>query len=202
MEWLKQGGILMYLIFFMSVVGVYVILERFFYFRGNENINMKNLRLILRESIEKNDIKGAITSLGNKKSSTAKVLKEILVYWYRTRSTNTETLEEKAREVALSQIPKLERNMWLLSLVAHTTPLIGLLGTVTGMIKAFNAIGVNQVDAATLALGISQALYTTAGGLFVAIPALIFYNYFNKKIDLQINDMEKGSTELINYFRK
>ncbi len=93
--------------------------------------------------------------------------------------------------------------MWLLSVVAHTTPLIGLLGTVTGMIKAFQAVSLHGTgDASVLASGISQALLTTAGGLFVAIPSIILYNYFNKKIDDQINDMEKGSAELINYFRK
>ncbi|ERT70027.1 MULTISPECIES: MotA/TolQ/ExbB proton channel family protein [Cetobacterium] len=203
MYWLVNGGILMYFIVFMSILGLYVIIERAIYFRVNENIDMSRIRPILRSAIEKNDIKGAITTLGNQKSSTAKVIKEVLIYWYKTRSTNVETLEEKAREVALAQVPKLERNMWLLSVVAHTTPLIGLLGTVTGMIKAFQAVSLHGTgDASVLASGISQALLTTAGGLFVAIPSIILYNYFNKKIDDQINDMEKGSAELINYFRK
>lgn len=203
MEWLAKGGILMYFILLMSILGVYVIIERMLYFKSNENTDMNSLRVILRQAIEKNDIKSGITSLGNKKSSTAKVMKEVLIYWYKTRSTNTETLEEKAREVALSQVPKLERNMWLLAVVAYTTPLLGLLGTVIGMIEVFNKVSqAGTGDPTVLASGISKALFTTAGGLFVAIPALIFYNYFNKKIDLQINDMEKGSTELINYFRK
>ncbi|MGL5001162.1 MAG: MotA/TolQ/ExbB proton channel family protein [Cetobacterium sp.] len=203
MYWLVNGGILMYFIVFMSILGVYAIIERAIYFKTNENIDMSRIRPILRNAIEKNDIKGAITALGNQKSSTAKVIKEVLIYWYKTRSTNVETLEEKAREIALSQIPKLEKNMWLLSVVAHTTPLIGLLGTVTGMIKAFQAVSLHGTgDASVLASGISQALLTTAGGLFVAIPSIILYNYFNKKIDDQINDMEKGSAELINYFRK
>ncbi|MEG0069633.1 MotA/TolQ/ExbB proton channel family protein [Cetobacterium sp.] len=203
MYWLVNGGILMYFIVLMSILGVYVIIERAIYFKTNENVDMSKIRPILRQAIEKNDIKGAITSLGIQKSSTSKVLKEVLIYWYKTRSSNVETLEEKAREVALAQIPRLERNMWLLSVVAHTTPLIGLLGTVTGMIKAFQAVSLHGTgDPSVLASGISQALLTTAGGLFVAIPSIIFYNYFNKKIDDQINDMEKGSAELINYFRK
>ncbi|MBC2850500.1 MotA/TolQ/ExbB proton channel family protein [Cetobacterium sp. 8H] len=203
MYWLVNGGILMYFIVFMSILGVYVIIERAIYFKTNENVDMSRIRPILRQAIEKNDIKGAITSLGIQKSSTSKVLKEVLIYWYKTRSSNVETLEEKAREIALAQIPRLERNMWLLSVVAHTTPLIGLLGTVTGMIKAFQAVSLHGTgDPSVLASGISQALLTTAGGLFVAIPSIIFYNYFNKKIDDQINDMEKGSAELINYFRK
>ena len=71
------------------------------------------------------------------------------------------------------------------------------------MIKAFQAVAIHGTgDAKILASGISEALFTTAGGLFVAIPALIIYNYYNRKIDEIINDMEKGSTEVINYFRR
>lgn len=74
-----------------------------------------------------------------------------------------------------------------LSVVAHTTPLIGLLGTVTGMIKAFQAVSLHGTgDASVLASGISQALLTTAGGLFVAIPSIILYNYFNKKLMIRL----------------
>ena len=68
---------------------------------------------------------------------------------------------------------------------------------------SFQAVAVHGTgDASILAEGISEALFTTAGGLFVAIPALIIYNYYNKKIDNIITDMEKGSTEVINYFRR
>lgn len=71
------------------------------------------------------------------------------------------------------------------------------------MIKAFQAVSIYGTgDASVLAKGISEALFTTAGGLFVAIPALIFYNYFNKKIDKIISDMEITTTELLNMFRK
>lgn len=203
MYWLTHGGILMYLILFMSIVGLAVVIERIIYFKLNQRSDMNKIRPILRQAIEKNDIKEAIASLGTSKSSTAKVLKEILGFWYKTKTTNITSLEEKAREAALTQVPQLERNMWILSIVAHTTPLLGLLGTVTGMIQAFQAVSVYGTgDPAVLAKGISEALFTTAGGLIVAIPALIFYNYFNKKIDEQVTEMEKGSAELINYFRR
>ncbi|MGL4307422.1 MotA/TolQ/ExbB proton channel family protein [Cetobacterium sp. SF1] len=203
MYWITHGGILMYFILLMSIIGIAVVIERFIYFRTNQQSTMIKLRPLLKEALEKQDIKEAIVSLGNNKSSTAKVLREILAFWYKTKTNNITALEEKGREAALAQIPQLERNMWILSIVAHTSPLIGLLGTVTGMIQAFQAVSVYGTgDASVLASGISQALFTTAGGLIVAIPALIFYNYFNKKIDEQINEMEKGSTELINYFRR
>lgn len=203
MYWIKNGGFLMYFIILMSVLGTGVIIERFLYFRMREKNRFADIRPALRKYIEENDIKGAIGFLSTSKSSAGLVLKEVLSFWNKTKTTNIVTLEEKAREAALSQIPLLERNMWLLSIVAHTSPLLGLLGTVTGMIKAFQAVAVYGTgDAKVLATGISEALFTTAGGLFVAIPALIIYNYYNKKIDEIINDMEKGSTEVINYFRR
>lgn len=203
MYWIKNGGFLMYFILLMSVLGTGVIIERFLYFNSREKNRFANIRPKLRKYIEDDDVKGAIGYLANSKSSTGMVLKEVLSFWNKTNTTNIVTLEEKAREAALSQIPLLEKNMWLLSVVAHSTPLIGLLGTVTGMIKAFQAVAIHGTgDASVLASGISEALFTTAGGLFVAIPALIIYNYFNRKIDEIINDMEKGSTEVINYFRR
>ena len=203
MYWIKNGGFLMYFILLMSVLGTGVIIERFLYFNSREKNRFADIRPKLRKYIEEDDVKGAIGYLANSKSSTGMVLKEVLSFWNKTNTTNIVTLEEKAREAALSQIPLLEKNMWLLSVVAHSTPLIGLLGTVTGMIKAFQAVAIHGTgDASVLASGISEALFTTAGGLFVAIPALIIYNYFNRKIDEIINDMEKGSTEVINYFRR
>lgn len=203
MYWIKNGGFLMYFILLMSIIGSFVVIERFLYFRTRERVSFSEIRPKLRKYIENNDIKGAIGYLGKCRSSVATVLKEILSYWQKTNTTNVETLEEKAREVALTQIPLLEKKMWLLSIVAHATPLIGLLGTVTGMIKAFQSVALYGTgNPKFLATGISEALFTTAGGLFVAIPALILYNYFNKRIDAIINDMEKGSTEVINYFRR
>ena len=202
MYWIKNGGFLMYFIVMMSVVGTGVIIERFLYFSIGERKRFDNLKGNVYKFLENEDIKGAIEYLGKTRSSTGKVIEEILTSCL-DNPKSIVVLEEKAREKALSQIPKLERSMWLLSMVAHVTPLIGLLGTVTGMIKAFQAVAIHGTgDASILAEGISEALFTTAGGLFVAIPALILYNYFDKKIDDIINDMEKGSVEIINYFRR
>ncbi|MGL5123067.1 MAG: MotA/TolQ/ExbB proton channel family protein [Fusobacteriaceae bacterium] len=203
MYWLKNGGPLMYFIVAMSVIGIAVIIERAIYFRTSESKSFIKIRIMLKQHIEKKEIKEAVILLNSNKSSSSRVIKEILTFWYRTNTTNVVSLEEKAREAGLAQIPSLERNMWLLGLVAHATPLLGLLGTVTGMIEAFQAVSTHGTgDPSVLAKGISEALLTTAGGLIVAIPALICYNYFNKKIDNVINEMEKTSTEIINIFRK
>ncbi|WP_177161847.1 MotA/TolQ/ExbB proton channel family protein [uncultured Fusobacterium sp.] len=203
MYWIEKGGILMYFIAGMSILGTTVIIERFFYFILSERNRFDDIRDKFQKYLEENDIKGAIEFLGNSKSASGRVVKDVLAIWAKTKTANITTLEEKARESALSEISHLEKNMWVLSMVAHVTPLLGLLGTVTGMIKAFQAVAIHGTgDAAVLAEGISEALFTTAGGLFVAIPAMIIYNYYNKKIDNTINDMEKASTEVINYFRR
>lgn len=203
MYWIEKGGILMYFIAGMSILGTTVIIERFFYFILSERNRFDDIRDKFQKYLEENDIKGAIEFLGNSKSGSGRVVKDILAIWTKTKTANITTLEEKARESALSEITRLEKNMWVLSMVAHVTPLLGLLGTVTGMIKAFQAVAIHGTgDAAVLAEGISEALFTTAGGLFVAIPAMIIYNYYNKKIDNTINDIEKASTEVINYFRR
>ncbi len=203
MYWIKEGGVLMYLIALMSVIGVTVIIERFLYFSIHERKTFSDLRPKFHEFLDKQDVKGAVAYLKKSRSSSGKVVKEIIILWNRTKTENITTLEEKAKEAALREIASLERYMWLLSVVAHVTPLIGLLGTVTGMIKAFQAVALHGTgDAAILAEGISEALFTTAGGLIVAIPAVIIYNYYNKKIDNIVMDMEVASTEVINYFRR
>lgn len=203
MEWIKSGGILMYFILGMSVMGVAVIIERAIYFLTEERGDFESVKMQLKEYIKKDDASGAIAFLDNYKGSTFSVLKELIIEWDEAKEIDIILLEEKAREAGLSKLPKLERSMWLLGIVAHTTPLMGLLGTVTGMIQAFKAISVHGTgDPAVLADGISQALITTAGGLSVAIPALIFYNFYNKKIDVIVNEMEKASVEVINFFRR
>ena len=203
MQILKAGGILMYFILFMGIIGLYAVLERFSYFLIRERNNFSKLPSDVRQLINEGKIKEAIVALNSNKSSTSLVLKEILIYGYKENKETLSALEEKGKEKAIEQIKSLERNMWLLSLAANASPLLGLLGTVTGMITAFNSIALNGTgDAGVLAQGISEALYTTAGGLIVAIPCMIFYNYFNKKIDLIVSDIEKTCTELLNHFRE
>ena len=203
MEWMTKGGPLMWFILMMSIAGLTAAIERMIYFKLNESGNFSKIKNNVKQHIERKELKEAIIVLSGNKNASSRVIKDVLTYWYRTNTTNLVSIEEKAKEAMLSQIPGLEKNMWILSLVAHATPLLGLLGTVTGMMTAFSAVAVHGTgDPAVLAGGISEALITTAGGLFVAIPALVMYNYFNKKIDDSIAEMEKSATEMINFFRK
>ncbi|STO31239.1 colicin uptake protein TolQ [Fusobacterium necrogenes] len=203
MYYLTNGGILMYVILVMSIIGLGAVIERFIFFKKTEVEARKSLGKELKKVIESGEVIEVLKKLKVERSAVSRVLFAILVDYYQNPNSTVEKLEEKGKERALLEITQLEKNMWLISLVAHLTPFIGLLGTVTGMIKAFQAVAIYGTgDASVLAKGISEALFTTAGGLFVAIPALIFYNYFNKKIDMIISDIEFSSTELINIFRK
>ncbi|MGL5125760.1 MAG: MotA/TolQ/ExbB proton channel family protein, partial [Fusobacteriaceae bacterium] len=152
MYWLKNGGLLMYFIAMMSVAGFAVVIERAIYFKVNENGRFSKIRIAIKQHIEKREVKEAIVVLNGNRCASSRIVKEILTFWYRTGTTNITSLEEKSYEASLTQIPGLERNMWILSIVAHATPLLGLLGTVTGMIQAFQAVAIHGTgDPAVLA---------------------------------------------------
>ncbi len=190
-----SGGPLMYVILLFSIVGLTVIIERFIYFIFIEQGSYDKIKSEIKIYVERKDINGAKAVCSRYNTSVSRVIMVIL----ENIGDERDLLEEKIREVVLDEIPIMEKFMWLLGMAAHVTPLVGLLGTVTGMIKAFNVIAVQGVGKPEmLATGISEALITTASGLTVAIPAVIFYNYFNKKIDKKINEMEKAAVEFLN----
>ncbi len=202
---LENGGIIVYAIMLMSIFGFAVIVERGVYFYRNERYSGTLLLEHLEKFILKGEKEKAIEVCDRFKNTSAVVMKEIIKEFETCsiNGCNYEFLEEKARECALKEMPKLEKNMWILGIAAHVTPLAGLFGTVTGMIQAFMAISTHGTgDPTILAKGISQALITTAAGLAVAIPALIFYNYYSKKIEVALNDMEMNVVEFINFLRK
>jgi biopolymer transport protein ExbB len=107
-------------------------------------------------------------------------------------------MEESMEEAGLYAIPKLEKFLPTLSTLASISTLLGFTGTVTGMISAFNAIAAaNVTTPAVVASGVSEALITTAYGLFIAIPTVVAYNYFVSRVDNFVLGLEKGSAELI-----
>lgn len=190
-----KGGPLVYVIFIFSVLGLTVIIERMYYFFKTEKGDYKKLKNQLKGFVEKNDISGAKAVCSLNSNSVSRIIQVILD----NIKADRKALDEKIKEVALEQISILERFMWILKITASVTPLIGLLGTVMGMIKAFNVIAAQGVgNPEMLAGGISEALITTAAGLSVAIPAIVLYNYFEKKVDYIINEMEKASVEFLN----
>lgn len=203
LEIFRSGGPLMYVILILAILGLAVVLDRLFYLIIKESKDIESIKSEIIILIKEDKIREAIELCGAHKSSASKVLKGILKEVYYDDEVEINLLEEKAREIALEELPKIEKNMWLLSMSAQLSPLVGLLGTVTGMILSFKVISESGTgDPKALANGIAQALITTAAGLMVAVPSVFAYNYLNKKIDLAINKIEKSSVEIINVLRK
>jgi len=203
LEVFKSGGPLMYGILLLAILGLAVVLDRLFYFTMKESKNMEKMKEDVIKLIKEDKLKEAIELCGTHKSSISKVLKGILKEVYYDDEAEVALLEEKAREVALEELPKIEKNMWILGMSAQLSPLVGLLGTVTGIILSFKVMAQSGTgDPKVLASSISIALVTTAGGLFVAIPSVFAYNYLNRRIDIILNNIEKISVEIINVLRK
>ena len=137
--------------------------------------------------------KAKIKTLGSS-SPLGKILAAGLVNQSHGREIMKECIEESGRQV----VHELEKYLNTLGTIASITPLLGLLGTVIGMIKVFAAIMAHGVgDPAVLAGGISQALITTATGLTIAIPTLMFYRYFRGRVDELVINMEDEAVKLL-----
>ena len=179
-ELMGKGGIMMYPIFLASVIALTIIIERLIYFKkSNENPD---------------DILAAIKDLVSDDKKTGKIdsgkfddgpVSRMLAVGVEARNEPLWKLEEKLTVNGQEEIHGLRKNLRGLEVIATISPLMGLLGTVMGMVKAFNKVAQykGQVDPSLLAGGIWEALLTTAAGLALAIPVVILLNYFERKVD-------------------
>ncbi len=193
LEIIKSGGWLMWPIMLCSVLAMALIGERLWALRKSRIIPEHLVAQIWGWKKSKQLNAEKLAAL-RKSSALGAVLSSGLVNMNHSREVMKESIEETGRHVAHS----LERYLTTLGTIASITPLLGLLGTVVGMIKVFNAILHEGVgDPGVLAGGISEALITTAAGLSVAIPTLIFYRYFRAKVDALVIEMEQESIKLV-----
>ncbi|MGB2782847.1 MAG: MotA/TolQ/ExbB proton channel family protein [Atribacterota bacterium] len=188
-----KGGFLMYPIFICSLAAVTIFFERMFYLKS---IKTKSKKFVLRvnDLVKKGSIELAISACRKSPTPISKIMLAGLMKFGQGRDEMKEAIEDNANQ----EIPILERNLPTLSTIGNICPLLGLLGTVFGMVKAFNVIavmGVGKPEA--LAGGISEALLTTAFGLSVAIPTIVIYNYLSHRVDKLIREMEVNCVELI-----
>lgn len=193
LELIKAGGWLMLPIILCSIISLAIIAERFWSLQ-KKRIAPKNLvaRVWQWEKVGHLDRK-RIQTLRNS-SALGRILAAGLVNRQHEREVMKESIEEVGRHVAHD----LERFLNTLGTIASITPLLGLLGTVIGMIKVFAVITAHGVgDPSILAEGISEALITTAAGLSVAIPTLMFHRYFRGKVDGLVVAMEQEALKMI-----
>jgi len=189
-----KGGWVMVLIFICSILAVYVIVERFMVLR-KARINIKHFMIKIRGFINKGQFQDAYELCTSTPGPIAKVLKKGI----RKSDRNIEEVKETIENAGREEIYNLERNMGLLATISGIAPLIGFLGTVTGMIRAFMQIErlEGNVNSSVLAGGIWEALLTTAAGLIVGIFAFGFYNYIMNKVKRFVFELETSSNELI-----
>ena len=191
----NQGGPLMYLILLGSVIGLAVFLERLFHLH-RARIDTDQFMETIRALIRKDDIGQAIDLCRRTPGPVAHIPSAGLARHTRDRLEIKEAIED----AGVHEVPRLEKNLVVLATVAHVSPLLGLLGTVVGMIRAFMTIQEmkGMVNPSDLAGGIWEALLTTAFGLVVAIMAYVAYNYLVAKVGKMILDMETSATEVVN----
>ena len=192
-ELILSGGWMMLPIILCSVVALAISLERLWALKP-DRILPSNLLVQVWELIKNNQ-------LNSKKLTEVKqgsALGQILAAGLSNSKFGREVMKESIEEAANHVIHDMEKYLNFLGTIAAITPLLGLLGTVIGMIRVFTAIMLHgSGNASVLAGGISEALITTAAGLTVAIPALVAHRYFQRRIDTLVVSLEQESLKLV-----
>ncbi len=193
LEVLLSGGWLMVPIVICSVLSLAISLERAISLRTN-NVTPKDLMSSVWLWVKSDQM----TPERMQEIKSTSPLGAIIIAGLNSASLSRERTQESIQEAAAIVVHDLERNLTALGTIAAITPLLGLLGTVIGMIKVFTAIMLEgSGDTSVLAGGISEALITTAAGMCVAIPTLIFHRYFHRKIDSLVIEMEQEAVRLV-----
>ena len=202
LKYLFDGGIFMWVILLASISGLAVIIEKMYTFLSKEKklseIEKKQLYKALRMGNKEEILKLCKDKTDSVSKSVTKIVSNMDINFDELDNSHRQVIEGIISESILEQTTELEKGMSLLGTVVNAAPQLGLLGTVTGMIAAFSALTRNGTSTAKIvAGGISEALYTTAFGLIVAIPALVFYNYFNRRIDVIVAEMERAALQFL-----
>ena len=182
-------------IVFCSVVGFAVFIERFLHLR-NAEIDTNEFVIMIRRNVKDGNLVEAIHACEKIGGTIANIVKAGLM----KHSRGKEQIENAMETAGLIEIAQLEKNAKILSILAHLTPLIGLLGTVLGFIQAFaemRASGLVDISATRIGEAMEYALVTTAAGLVVAIPSVIAYNYIVSRIEGFVLEIQTTSAEIV-----
>ncbi len=184
-----KGGWIMIVLALLSVVGVYIFIERFTTLRKAVKQNPRFMQCI-RDNVKDDDIKSATNYCMNEDTPIARVVERGLKNINLTAPAIREGLDNSAN----IEVAALEKGLPILSTIAAVAPMIGFLGTVTGMVQAFweMANAGNNIDISLLSGGIYEAMVTTVGGLIVGIVAIFAYNFLVIRVDKVQNDLENG----------
>lgn len=192
-EWFIKGGPVMWPILICSIVALAIFLERILSLRRHKVIP-KDLADTVDELVGQKKFSEAHTLCKQNKSSFSKIVLTALRHEGKQRDLIKENVEESGKKESL----QLGKNIHALATIAHISPLLGLLGTVLGMLQVFAVITEKGVgNAQSLAGGISQALITTVAGLIVAIPTVVAYRYLGARVKTFVAEIEEYSLKIV-----
>ncbi|WP_028312969.1 MotA/TolQ/ExbB proton channel family protein [Derxia gummosa] len=195
-QYSKDSWGLIPLLLLVFIIGVAVIVERFFYFQRSIKAGA-TLEYDLRQVPAGDATKAQAVATHYAATVQAELVKTALD----ARGKPEDAFDREVEEAIMFQMPKLDRNLWVLDTCVTLGPLMGLLGTIIHMIEAFSALAANGGQNAHSVTGpISHALVATAVGLCIAIVCVVFLNYFNKRIRLLINQMDLIKSMLVSRF--
>jgi biopolymer transport protein ExbB len=197
MELMDQGGVIMWVLLAFSVVALAFIVERFIaLWRAKINVN-EFLQKIRKALIVNRSVREAVKVCEQYRGPVASIMKVGLL----KHGLPKEDVEKAIENAAAYEMSRLERGLTVLATTANVAPLLGFFGTVTGMIRSFDALAqAGLSNPGLVASGIKEALITTAGGLFVAIPVQIAYNYFMSRINRFVREIETAANMLLETF--
>lgn len=194
LELVKSGGWLMLPIIACSIIAMAIIIERFWSLQRRKIIPQQQMVAQIWKWAQSNQLSGERIKELRDSSPLGRILAAGLLNANQSREIMKESIVDTGRHVT----HELGRFLNMLGTIASISPLLGLLGTVIGMIKVFSVItDVGVGNPGELAGGISQALITTAAGISVAIPSVIFHRYFRRKVETLVVDMEQESLKLV-----
>ena len=192
---LFKGGPIMILLVACSFSGLYTIIQKLLFFKIHFSDRNDSIKAI-KEDLLTNGIELTL----NSRRSDRTIISKILVNAIKLHSEPREKIQDGIRESIYNQIPKIDHLMPLLSSIISAAPILGLTGTVIGLMDIFNVISGGAIgDAQALSAGIATALITTVTGLFISVPLIFCYQYFNQKIEHFILDLERMSYEMIQF---
>ena len=201
LHYLEVGGPILWVLVIISIGAFAVVLERIVFFARNEKNVGSNFRDEILSLVANKKIDEAIALCDTKKSCVASAVKKFLQK--APRGIDVQDYEFILKEITIKETSTYESRLNLLASVISISPMLGLLGTVTGMIRAFTNISkYGTGDAAIVADGIAEALLTTAAGLMIAIPVIVVYNYLNRRLEKMENEIDDVVTNIINIFRR
>lgn len=203
LETVLKGRVMMIPLMVCSIFTLSVFIDRLLAFYANSKVDTRSLRSELMALLRRGNIRDAALLCANTRGPVSAVLLAGIQSFTRLRTRTSEnirmTVSQSMEDQSLHCISAVDKRLWILATIGSAAPLLGMTGTVTGMISSFQELAQGGVDAGRVGIGISEALITTATGLLIALAAVIPYSIFtsmSEKIELEI---EEASTEMVDF---